>query len=291
MRFVDNDEFLKPEVRDGWEITAEMKKVWAVQLDLLQAFIDVCSSNCLKYWVIGGTLLGVVRHKGYIPWDDDLDVCMPREDYEELLRHPEYFSLPIQFHVADNKENYYEGWVRLHNVNTSCYYPSKPKDIYKQGIYIDIFPLDGVKKEAQVRNDMSSIRRLNAIGHACTYNVNPNKALRLLSTTNKIIHLIKPEKLWKRVNTIAKSENHLSCDYWGIKVVPVYTYKKMVFRKSDFEKTKTFQFEGLSVCAPAGYDRILKNWYGDYMQFPPQEERGIWHIYKFDADKSYQDLK
>lgn len=58
MRFVDNEEFLKPEVRDGWKISAEMKKVWAVQIDLLQAFIDVCSSNCLKYWVIGGILLG-----------------------------------------------------------------------------------------------------------------------------------------------------------------------------------------------------------------------------------------
>lgn len=134
---------------------------------------------------------------------------------------------------------------------------------------------------------MSSVKKLNAIGHACTYNVNPNKALRLISTANNIFHLIKPEELWKRVNTIAQPENKLSCNYWALKVVPVYTYKKMVFRKTDFEKTTMLPSEGISVYVPGGYDRIMRKRYGDYMQFPPKEKRGIWHIYKFDAFKSY----
>ena len=78
--------FLQEEVRNNYVISSNMKKVWAVELDLLKKFIELCEKYQLTYWVGFGTLLGAVRHHGFIPWDDDMDVWMPRADYERLLQ-------------------------------------------------------------------------------------------------------------------------------------------------------------------------------------------------------------
>ena len=77
--------FLEPEERCGYQVTTKLKKIWAVELDLLDQFQKVCAKHNIKYQVFAGTLLGAVRHKGFIPWDDDIDVCMPREDYDKIL--------------------------------------------------------------------------------------------------------------------------------------------------------------------------------------------------------------
>jgi len=78
------DGFLQSEYRDGYFVDATMKRVWAVELDLLEQFQNICKRHSLKYYAIGGTLLGAVRHKGFIPWDDDIDVGMPRADYDQF---------------------------------------------------------------------------------------------------------------------------------------------------------------------------------------------------------------
>ena len=78
-------DFFKPEIREGFEIPAMMKRAWAAQMEVLQVVADICEENSLQYFADWGTLLGAVRHQGFIPWDDDIDICLKREDYNHLV--------------------------------------------------------------------------------------------------------------------------------------------------------------------------------------------------------------
>lgn len=144
------EHFLDEEVRYGYTVTEKMKKVWAVELDLLNEFQKVCNQYNLKYYAIAGTLLGAVRHQGFIPWDDDVDVVMFREDYDKLISiASSVFSAPYDFMASGKIEHFFRGHAQLRNRMTTGILPSelKQKFSYNQGIWIDIFPLDGVPEE------------------------------------------------------------------------------------------------------------------------------------------------
>lgn len=91
-------DFFKPEIREEFEIQAMMKRAWAAQMEVLQVVADICEENGLQYFADGGTLLGAVRHQGFIPWDDDIDICLKREDYNRLIR---YFTTTVTVWLCD----------------------------------------------------------------------------------------------------------------------------------------------------------------------------------------------
>ena len=138
--------FYQEEERCGYTIPATMKRVWAVELDLLEKLQDVCARHGLRYFACGGTLLGAIRHKGFIPWDDDIDVVMFREDYEKLLEiAPLEFTEPYFFQTAFNDQKYSRGHAQLRNSNTTAIlHTEKGCYTFNQGIFLDIFPLDAV---------------------------------------------------------------------------------------------------------------------------------------------------
>lgn len=143
--------FLDEEVRCGYTVSAEMKKLWAVELDLLAEFDRVCKKHGLTYFVEGGTLLGTIRHQGFIPWDDDVDLVMFREEYEKLLKivdqefqHPYFFQTPF------TDPGLIMGGSRLRNSETTLVSDFENKRPYKnKGIFIDIFILDKVPESAK----------------------------------------------------------------------------------------------------------------------------------------------
>lgn len=279
-------DFCNQEIRCDFLITPEMKKVWLCQLEILYALINVCKKHNLRYYAISGTLLGAIRHKGYIPWDDDIDVVMPREDYDILCSNPSWFVGKIQLHLPSNKELYYEGWARLHNIETAVLYPNFKKEGSKQGIYIDIFPLDNFDNSDYKRRKI--INRINVIGHAISYNCNNNFLLRLFSSINKKIRLIKPESLFKKINKLSKS--NLFTGQIAVKTCTVLPLSKNKFDSSLFSASIEVPFEFINISIPIGYETILKTAYGDFMKFPPKEKRGTWHDFSFSVDCPYNEF-
>ena len=140
------ENFYESEIRCGYEVTEKTKKVWAVELDLLEKFVEVCERNNLNYFLDGGTLLGAVRHKGFIPWDDDIDVIMPREDYNKLREiADEEFKEPYFFQTTFNQEEFFRAHAQLRNSNTTGFIElDGRKEHVNKGIFIDIFILDNI---------------------------------------------------------------------------------------------------------------------------------------------------
>ena len=136
--------FLEEEVRCDYTVSKEMKKVWAVELDLLSEFQRVCKLHDLKYSVCGGTLLGAIRHKGFIPWDDDIDVMMMRDEYEKLCKLADEFKHPYFFQTEETDPGSLRGHAQLRNSETTGILKRelKFKRPFNQGVFIDIFPLD-----------------------------------------------------------------------------------------------------------------------------------------------------
>ena len=284
-----SDEFLAEEVRDEYTVTETTKKVWLIEMDLLREFVRVCDKFGFRYWLAFGSLLGAIRHKGMIPWDDDLDVWMPREDYEKLLSLPSSeFAAPYFLQTTLNDNDYYNAFARLRNSNTTGILVSG-KNKCNNGIYLDIIPLDGMsEKDSVSKFRFKAAHVQNVIAHAYIYNVNPSIITR---TIHKVLHFplcrYSLSKTYQRVNKIASKTKWEDTDCVGITVYRAYAFEKIKFNKADFENSVLVPFEHMMVAVPAGYDNVLRTLYGDYMKFPPVEKRGNWHHFVFEPDVPY----
>ncbi|OCL95927.1 LicD family protein [Aliarcobacter thereius] len=251
-------------------------------LETMEQFHNFCEQNNLKYFMVGGTLLGAVRHKGFIPWDDDIDVSMPKCDYEKLLKMSDKFNYPflLKHFKIDGKHIYPN--IQLINNNIII-----EEDFYKSfpnGLWIDVFPLDysfesNIAKKIQygilrfLRNlliiRVGSFKKKNK--GAFTYNfIKFNHYLfRIIpiSFFNNIRYLF--EKLF---NTISKKE-YITNTYgaYGIREVsPKYIFSDRIL----------LEFENRKYWAPKEYDLYLKKIYGDYMVLPDESKRIGNHIHK-----------
>ena len=138
------DEFFKEEVRCGYRVSVQTKKIWAIELDLLNELLKVCKKHNIKVCAFAGTILGAVRHQGFIPWDDDIDVALTRENYEKLLQvAPSEFKNQYFFQTIQTDPNYFFGYARLRNSLTTGIIVGNDRLDYNNGIYVDIFVLDG----------------------------------------------------------------------------------------------------------------------------------------------------
>ena len=155
------DGFLDEEIRNGYTISHEMKEIWAVELDLLVEFDRVCKENGLKYFASCGTKLGAVRHHGFIPWDDDVDVMMLRDEYDKLCKiAPQLFAYPYFFQTEETDKGSARGHAQLRNSKTTAILKSEARMCYKynQGIFLDIFPLDNIPDDEKLFEEQRVIR-------------------------------------------------------------------------------------------------------------------------------------
>jgi len=278
--------FFEEEVRCGFLVTEKRKKIWAVLLDLLLKFDEVCKKYGLKYYLTDGTLLGAVRHKGFIPWDDDIDVSMPRDDYERLQTLASEFSFPYFLQTPYTDKNYFYSFVKIRNSNTTGLSKAFRYQGFNDGLVLDVFPLDEVNPE-QGETIYERIRQL-AVGNSAYMKLsNPNYSEEEMAEIRKIANK-NPLQAYDEIHRLATMFNGSNQTYISHWVTTIEPYNRRLWPKCLFADILNFVFEGFAFPGPIGYDEYLKICYGDYMRFPPVEKRGVQHDNAiFDPDKPY----
>lgn len=288
-------EFYKEEVRCGFTVTSKRKKVWAIQLEILSKFKAICFKHNLKYYAISGTLLGAVRHHGFIPWDDDIDIGMPRMDFEiflsvvsaELDNNPE---LIIQYETFDS--NYATPHARITNINTTAYFPHVWKagiDV-AQGIFIDIFPYDNVPNSLWKKNVHRSVYKsvsymLHDKQHKYTYENSSFVAKILRFCSRVLFSFANVDNVFKWTQKyIQKYNSDLSCMRFGC-ISSFYQLDSEIVEKDWFDEVIELPFENTSVCCPKRYFEVLTHCYGDWEK--PVIGGSLHEGCFFDPDKPY----
>lgn len=284
------EEFWKEETRCDYKISENMKKVWAIEMDLYREFVRICEEHSLPFFTDGGTTLGAVRHGGFIPWDDDFDVCMPREAYEQLKKLSTKFKAPyfLQNPYTDSEFGY--SFMRLRNENTTVVVEPFQYCKFNQGIYIDIFPIDKVTQEDYLPR-REKIYELVMTNSAYMRRGCPEKSERDLELIKKYqAQFETPGIIFGKIEEVAMQDEGVETDYLSLLVSTQYDASKKIWPKRIFDDYVEKNFEGIKVRVPAGYDEQLKIYFGNYMEYPPVEQRGTWHSIQYYPDISYRDF-
>lgn len=272
-------EFLNTEIRSGYQVSTEMKKIWAVELDLLCEFQRVTDKYSIKYIAEGGTMLGAVRHGGFIPWDDDIDIMMMRNEYDKLCDiASKEFKSPYFFQTEQTDPGSLRCHAQLRNSETTAILNNERDGHYpfNQGIFIDIFPLDAVPDDENIFNATSqkAMKYYNYMHHFASvswqYKKNSQNKKQLFKTIlykfgrplfSYLTHYYykKYENICKKYNDTKTQKISIYC--WG------YKYKKLHRSRADHEETIMLPFEFIKIPVCKNYDHALSEVFGDWHKF------------------------
>lgn len=286
---VFDEEYFKEEVRCGFTIPEMMKRVWAVEMEVLSVIHRICTEYGLTYYAHWGTLLGAVRHKGFIPWDDDIDIAMKRKDYQMLMKVlPD--ELPQGFYNSSSYADTTHSQPTTSIMNTK--YVILDEDIKKR-FYgcpyicgIDIAPLDYVPRD---REQAEFQRNLYTVVYSVARNYSAYaqsgelegylKQVEALCNTKITRGINEENQLWLLLDKIAGLFNEDECDRLTYFPTNICHRPEYYLNKEWFDGTIMMPFENIEIPVPTGYDKILKATYGDYMT--PSYDAGRAHDYPY----------
>lgn len=261
------------------------RKVQLVELEILKEVKRICLENQISFWLDSGSLLGAVRHQGFIPWDDDMDIGMLREDYERFLRIAPN-ALNPKYQLAEWKqtpENHYYPFAKVRKVGT-IYQESRNTQGSENGFYIDIFPYDvfplAEKEQKKAKNKIDFYKKVIAVKHGDK----PWKHLDHTNIKQFLIYLpiraaacFVTEKAKDRFDTIQQKHNP-DKEFTHYYPAGATRYGRWVIKRNCLEELELLPFEDELMPCPKDYDTYLTDAYGDYMQFPPVEKRELGHM-------------
>ncbi len=238
-------------------------------LDIMKDIDRYTAENGLRYWLISGTLLGAIRHNGYIPWDDDIDIWMPRPDYERFLK--EYSHPYFKVLSASNDKEYPLDYAKVHDSRTLV---EEEGGDGNWGISVDIFPLDGFPTVEVGKKMFEKTRKFRRIiaNQRFTRKGKVGRRNGLVKNVSvivgKIVHpFVSLNSLLLRIDKMMNRYDFDSCEYCGC-----LCWRELIFTRKMVEPAKHV-FEDSEFVIPQDYDSVLKIIFGDYMQLPPVEQR------------------
>ena len=265
----------------------DLKLLHSRMLDILSAVDKVCRKYNLRYYLIAGTMLGAVRHKGFIPWDDDADICMPHSDYNKLIAHSKEW-LPERYELicAENDKDYPQPFAKIQDSHTTIIEHAHLR--YLGGAYIDVFPLDGMPdgKLAQRWHyfKYKHLCKLLYFTYRDPYRHGrgPSSWLPLLCRKFYTV-----EGLQKKIRRLLTKYDFYKCK----KVLCFDDGLRSVVDKEVYGTPKPYVFEGRTFMGVDDYDTLLSHMYGDYMKLPPVESRRQHNFYYLDLNTPYREYK
>ena len=262
------------------EVT-DIREIQQMELGIMEYIHEICQKIGVKYFLAYGSLIGAVRHKGFIPWDDDMDICMLREDYEKLQDY--LISNPNERYEVmsyKNNLNYVYPFMKVQDNQTYLLEEDVRIDS-NMGIYVDIFPVDGYEDDSVFKDKMTRLikkRQLSCYTFKGITNTKSllNSLIRYISVI--IFYFTNTNKYIRGIDELAKSRKVL--DYEEVDYLIYKDMNKPVWRREWLEQVTTGTFEGKEFMIPKNYHEILTSDYGDYMQLPPVELRFSHHDFQ-----------
>lgn len=243
------------------------------ELNILKTIHAICEENKLKYYICGGTLLGAVRHNGFIPWDDDIDIMLFRDDYEKLIKILKNQNKYDWLNVLDSEnDGYYYTFAKAVDNRTVA---KMEDNLTEHGLWVDIFPYDNLPDNAKKRKKYilkGYFYRSIIMSMTTDFDSNSKIKNRFIKRILKFYsNFLNREKFAKKYEKFSMKYKNINTKFVGCLFSP---YKlRECFNREWFEKRKLFSFENEKFYGPADYDKFLSQLYGNYMELPPVEKQ------------------
>ncbi len=260
-----------------------IERLHQVDLDIVKEVINICNENGLVYYALGGTMLGAIRHKGFIPWDDDIDLGMPRKDYERFLEiAPSLLSKTLRLVNYKTDKDYHYYITRVQDIETRVMENRYEAEGKYTHVSIDIFPLDGSPNNALLRKiyyfkvmmhrGMMALHYKNGIDKERKRGLCERLFLKMMITlpTDKLFDAYHQKE---KIDKILKKHNMWGSNFSG-NIMGAYRTVEMI-PTSWYGKDAFYNFENIKIRGIKEYNKYLSHLYGDYMQLPPVNARKV----------------
>lgn len=264
-----------------------LNKMQSKLLEMFEWLVSFLNKNGLTYYAIGGTLLGAIRHNGFIPWDDDVDIAMPREDYEKLV---ELLKEPVDHYVVESPKgdakDFIYSFAKFYDLNTTM--TEYAKINVTRGVSIDIFPLDGIGNDyAEAKKNYKKNSRLFKL--LMVKVAVWRKGRKLYKNLAALLGYLIPvnvKKLTRKIDQVNRKIKYSESAFVGI-VSSTYGAKE-IFEKEVYGEPVLHKFEYIEINCPQHYEKVLEQIYGNWQQLPPEDKRVVHAYNNIDFNNSWK---